>query len=154
MDISNYLKSVVKVLVLAFIPLFLALSSLFYLFFRRDPVSALKIGAIFGSLVAFFMSVHVGRDLKEETLEITSGNKDKMRSMSWYEQEILSQLNGQRYRELPRQDEHRIFEPRLLSQTMGGNVYLKVSAFEITLRGPRGFIRIIASILDIKKIYL
>lgn len=113
----------------------------------------MKVGAIFGSLVAFFMSVHVARDLKVETLEITSGTKDKMKPMSWYENEILSQLRGQRYREIPPQDDYRVFEPRLLSQTMGGNVYLKISAYEITLRGPRGFIRIVSSILDIKKIY-
>ena len=154
MDNRKYFLDVTKVFFLAFIALNVFLTTLFFFLFRHDFISSLKIAAIFSTLVSFFMSVHVARDLKVELLEITSGNKDKMKPMSWYENEILAQLSGQRYREQPPQEGFRVFEPRLLSQTMGGNVYLKSSAFEITLRGPRGFIRIVASILDIKKIYL
>lgn len=114
----------------------------------------MKIGIIFGTLIAMFMSFHVSRDLTPETLEINMQNKDKLKGFSWYEREILNQLKAQRYKELEMIDGARVFEPRLLSQTMGGKIFIKVESWSILVTGPKGFIRILASILDIKKIFI
>ncbi len=153
MGTDHFFLRASRVFFIVFVSLSMVLTFVFYFIFQRDLLAALKIAGIFSSLVAFFMSMHLARELKEELLEITSGTKDKMKSMKWYEDEILHQLRAQRYREMPPQQEWRVFEPRLLSQTMGGKVYLKTSSFEITLRGPRGFVRIMGSLLDLKKIF-
>ena len=150
---ASFLKGALQVFLMVFATLVLVLTVIFFLFFQRNLIAALKIASIFSTLVALFMSMHLARELKEELLEITSGTKDKMKSMKWYEDQILHQLRSQRYKELSPELEWRVFEPRLLSQTMGGKVYLKASSFEITLRGPRGFVRIMASLLDLKKIF-
>lgn len=150
---ASFLRGALRVFLVVFTTLVLVLTGVFFFFFQRDLIAALKIASIFSTLVALFMSMHLARELKEELLEITSGTKDKMKSMKWYEDQILHQLRSQRYKELSPELEWRVFEPRLLSQTMGGKVYLKASSFEITLRGPRGFVRIMASLLDLKKIF-
>ncbi len=153
MEANHFFTRVFKVFTMVFLSLVLVLTAVFFFILKRDFIAAIKVASIFSSLVAFFMSMHLARELKDEVLEITSGTKDKMKSMKWYEDEILHQLKAQRYRELAPNDDWRIFEPRLLSQTMGGKVFLKVTTFEITLRGPRGFVRIMASLLDLKKIF-
>lgn len=153
MDAKGFFLPALRIFVRVFTVLVIVLTAVFYFTLKRDLSAALKVAGVFSTLVALFMSMHLARDLKEETLEVTSGTKDKMKSMKWYEDEILHQLRAQRYRELATMNEWRVFEPRLLSQTMGGLVYLKTSSFEITLRGPRGFVRIMASILDLKKIF-
>lgn len=122
--------------------------------FVGPAATSAMVGVVFAGLGAFGMSFYLVRDLSRETLTITSATKDKQRSMRWYEDEILSFLASQRYQELARDGATRVFEPRMLGQHMGGTVTLAASAYEITLTGPRGVVRILASLLDLKKIFL
>ena len=116
--------------------------------------ASLMVGAILGSIGAFGLSFFLVRDLKRETLEITSANKDSQKSMKWYENEILSFLKAQRYKELTAINGVRQFIPRSMSQHMGGLVELECTTLSITLTAPRGTVRILASLLDLKKIFL
>lgn len=142
-----------KVAAMIFVAAFLVASLVHGIFFGPWQAS-LMVGVIFGGIGAFGMSFFLVRDLKRETLEITSANKDSQKSMRWYEDEILSFLKAQRYKEHPAINGVRQFTPRSLSQHMGGLVELECTTFSITLTAPRGTVRILASLLDLKKIFL
>ena len=142
-----------KVAGMIFIAAFIVATLVHGIFFGPWTASIL-VGAILGSLSAFGLSFFLVRDLKRETLEITSANKDSQKSMKWYEDEILSFLKAQRYKELTAINGVRQFVPRSMSEHMGGLVELESTTFSITLTAPRGTVRILASLLDLKKIFL
>lgn len=142
-----------KVATVIFLFAFLISFLIFGLMFGTWP-EAIKVALILGVLAASGISFYLVRDLKRETLEITSANKDSQKSMKWYEDEILSFLRAQRYEELPSHEGKRIFSPRAMTQHMGGIVEVSFSTLAITLTAPRGTVRILASLLDLKKIFL
>jgi hypothetical protein len=146
---QNWLKISAMIFLSAFM-----VSTLVHGIFFGPWGASILVGAVFGAIGAFGMSFFLVRDLKRETLEITSANKDSRKSMKWYEDEILSYLMSQRYKELTAINGVRQFTPRSMSQHMGGLVELESTTFSITLTAPRGTVRILASILDLKKIFL
>ncbi len=114
---------------------------------------SLLVALVAATLMAGLMSFYLTRELARETLEITAANKDRQKPLSWYQQEILSFLHSQRYQRLDDLEGEQVYSPRGL-QHMRGNVHLKIDAYSITLSGPKGVVRILASLLDLKKNFL
>ncbi len=130
------------------------LGTLIFGLFFGPWIAGMMVGAILGALASLGLSFYLVRDLKRETLEINSGNKDPRKGLSWYHDEIAQYLHSQRYQEIKTQNSKRCFSPPIMGQHMGGVIELEADAYSITITGPRGFIRILASILEIKKIFL
>lgn len=112
------------------------------------------VAPLIGTLMGLFAGFHLIRDLQPETLEINQQNKDSQKGLSWYEEMILEQLHAERYIEIERNGTKRIFSPPIRAQVMGGKIELDVQPYWITVTGPRGFVRILSSTLDLKKIFL
>jgi hypothetical protein len=141
---KEYLK---KVLILFFaisLPIALAVTI----------VSSWQVGLVFGGLSGLFMSFHLGRTLAAESFEINSSNKDRMKGLSWYEEEIISHLKDLRYYMKVDQRDLKVWEPSPYARTMGGEVKMEVTPYAITITGPRGVVRILKSILDLDKIFI
>ena len=153
MDSKAHLIKVLRIFLFTAIPLSVVISLLLGLFigFR---LGIFIVAPLISSLLGIFFGFHLTRDLKMETLEINQQNKDSRKGLSWYEEAILDQLQAERYSEIERIGQKRIFGPRNLGKVMGGNIELEVNTYWITITGPRGFVRILASTLDIKKIFL
>lgn len=143
-DNSEYLKKVLTLFLAIFIPIAIGVSI----------VSSWQVGLVFGGLLALFMSFHSGRSLSSETFEINSTNKDKMKGLSWYEEEIISHLHDLRYVLKVNERNLKIWEPSVRSRVMGGEVKMEVTPYAITVTGPRGVVRILKSILDLNKIFI
>lgn len=150
---NSWWRQWARIASLIFLGVFVLAFSVHWIFVGPVATSA-EVGLVFASIGAFGLSFYLVRDLSQETLSITSGTKDSQKSMRWYEDEILSFLASQRYRELAREGDARVFEPRMLGQHMGGPVRVTATSFEVTISGPRGIVRILASLLDLKKIFL
>lgn len=113
-----------------------------------------QVGILFGALAGIFFSMHTARSLTTETFEINSTNKDPLKGLSWYENEIVSHMHDLRYRIKVDQKELKIWQPRTISQNMGGDFKMEVTPYSITIEGPRGMVRIVKSVLDLEKIFL
>lgn len=153
MDSKTHLIKVLRIFLLTAIPLSVVISLLLGFFIGFRP-GIFIVAPLISTLLGIFFGFHLTRDLKMETLEINQQNKDSRKGLSWYEEAILDQLRAERYSEIERLGPKRIFGPRDLGKVMGGNIELEVNTYWITVTGPRGFVRILASTLDIKKIFL
>ena len=143
-DNRAYLKKVMTLFLAIFIPIALGISL----------VASWQVGIVFGGLIALFMSFHSGRSLTSETFEINSTNKDKMKGLSWYEEETISHLHDLRYILKVNERNLKVWEPSIRSRVMGGEVKMEVTPYSITITGPRGVVRILKSILDLNKIFI
>ncbi|GEM_PF-6736861 len=153
MDSKTYLIKVLRIFLLVSLPMSLLIGLLLTLFMGFRP-GVFLVSPLFGSLAGLFAGFHLTRELKRETLEINQQNKDSQKGLPWYEEAILEQLHAERYIESEKLGAKRIFVPQIRGQVMGGHIELEVQTYWITISGPRGFIRILASTLDIKKIFL
>lgn len=113
-----------------------------------------KVGLLFGTLAGLFASMHISRSLTTESFEINTSNKDPLKGLSWYEEEIIAHMRDLRYRIKVDTRELKVWEPRTISQNMGGAFKMEVTPYSITIEGPRGVVRIVKSILDLEKIFL
>lgn len=150
---SDWWRQWLKVAAIMFVIAF-ALGTLIFGLFFGPWKAGLMVGTILGALASLGLSFYLVRDLKRETLEINSANKDPRKGLSWYHNEIAQYLHSQRYQEMKSSTSKRCFTPPIMGQHMGGVIELESDAYSITITGPRGFIRILASVLEIKKIFI
>lgn len=153
MDSKAYLIKVFRIFLISSVPVTLVVALLLGLFVGFRP-GLFVVAPLIGTLVGIFCGFHLIRDLQTESFEINQQNKDSQKGLSWYEEMILDQLKAERYIEIGKEGNKRYFSPQIRAQIMGGNIELEVNPYWITVTGPRGFIRILASTLDIKKIFL
>jgi hypothetical protein len=153
MDSKTYLIKVFRIFLITSLPVTLVVALLLGLIIGFRP-GLFIVAPLIGTLLGMFAGFHLTRDLKTESFEINQQNKDSQKGLSWYEEAILDQLRAERYIETEKNGNKRVFTPNIRAQVMGGNVELEVNTYWITVTGPRGFIRILASTLDIKKIFL
>ncbi len=153
MDSKTYLLKVGRIFLIVSLPATLVVASILTIIFGFRS-GTFVVSPLIGTLLGLFAGFHLIRDLKIETLEINQQNKDSQKGLHWYEEAILEQLAVERYEEIEKKGNIRVFAPNIRAQVMGGNIEVDVQPYWITVTGPRGFVRILASTLDIKKIFL
>ena len=153
MDSKAYLIKVARIFLIVSLSVTILVAGLLTLFFGFR-MGIFIVAPLIGTLMGLFAGFHLIRDLQPETFEINQQNKDSQKGLSWYEEMILEQLHAERYIEIERNGTKRIFSPPIRAQVMGGKIELDVQPYWITVTGPRGFVRILSSTLDLKKIFL
>jgi hypothetical protein len=113
-----------------------------------------KVGLVFGCLAGFFAAFHLGRSLQAETFEINASNKDRMKGLTWYQEEIAQHMRDLRYQLIVDETNLKEWQPSPRARIMGGNFRMETTPYSITISGPRGVIRILKSILDLNKIFI
>jgi hypothetical protein len=148
---KQYLQRAVKVYCVTF-ALFFTVTLPIYYFIQKEAFFPLSL--VTAGVFALFTSSMVTRELEETTLEITPQMMDPQKGLQWYYQETLNLLLSLRYKALERTTEEEIFRPRDLYQLLGGKVYIVRTPYTLTVKGPRGFVKILSSTLDLSKIFL
>ncbi len=122
-----------------------------YTFLLHDQAAWL-ISTIIATSFSIFASAHLGRELRSISFEINSVNKDPQKGLDYYYQGIQSQLIFYRYVLHEKNQELELYEQKGLGQIMGGKIYIKKTPYYITITAPVGFIKILASSLDLDRI--
>ena len=113
-----------------------------------------KIAFIPSTLFFIFVFFHQLKNLQSENFEINLQNKDKQKGLVWYKEKIEEHLHDLNYEIIEKNNNLIIFRPSPRARIMGGEVKILITPYSISMQGPRGVIRILCSILDIKKIFL
>lgn len=109
--------------------------------------SAIIISTVFTLGFSLLFFTHKARSLKRESLEITSGNKDRDLPMQHYADEIESFFWQLGYYKEECGNFHQ-FIPRGRQKIMGGHIDYHYSHYEISIEGPRGVVRILCETLS------
>lgn len=102
----------------------------------------------------FFLTHLKYNNLKLETFDITPSNKDPLTPMSWYRDEIISQMVVLRWRLIEDTPEKKVWMPRGQSRVMENSFTMTYSPYVINISGSRNMITMMKSFLDLEKIFL
>ena len=115
------------------------------------PIKLAIIISLFFSVIGCLFAIgFVQREMKQDTLIITSGKKKKEVPMSWYENQIREQLRFMRFEFHEKRNETEYYLPTGLYNVFETQVQLEVSPYIVKVIGSRLFIRIISDIAEIK----
>jgi len=102
----------------------------------------------------FFLTHLKYNNLKHETFEITPSNKDQQTPMSWYRDEIISQMTVLRWRLVEDTPDKKVWVPRAQTRVMENSFIMTYSPYMISMSGSRNMIVMMKSFLDLEKIFL
>lgn len=102
----------------------------------------------------FFFTHLKYNNLKLETFEITPSNKNEQTPMSWYRDEIISQMTVLRWRLVEDSPEKKVWKPRAQSRVMEDSFTMTYSPYIISISGSRNMIIMMKSFLDLEKIFM
>lgn len=109
------------------------------------------VGCIFGVLFGLFCAGHMERNLKKETMEINSGNKNPQIGLQEYMDDIEEFMYIMRYKRVEETKDQILFQPRMRLKTMGGEVHITKTPYDITINAPVGVIRIFKKQFELKE---
>jgi hypothetical protein len=113
-----------------------------------------QVALVPGFIFILFAIFHQSKNLQSEVFEINSQNKDPQKGLYWYKEKIYQHLKELNYERKESLSDHEIWIPSPRARIMGGEVKITSTPYSITIEAPRGFIRILISILEIKKIFI
>ena len=110
---------------------------------------------VIGILFSIFAFTHLKyNNLKIETFEITPQNKDPLTPMSWYRDEIISQMTVMRWVLMEDAADWKVWKPQGQARVMEDSFSMSYSPYIITIKGSRNMIAMMKSFLDLEKIFL
>lgn len=117
--------------------------------FALNLKAALIISTIIICLFSVFVFFHRERNLKEQSFEINTSNKDPRVGLPEYNKRIESFLFSLGYSKYFIRGNQYVFRPRPYQRIMGGDIYVHLDPLFTDLKGPRGIIEIILKIIEI-----
>lgn len=116
------------------------------------PWQVVLVVGIFFSLFAFTHLKY--NNLKFETFDITPQNKDPLTPMSWYRDEIISQMSVMRWALIEDGPDWKVWAPQGQARVMEDSFSMSYSPYIITIKGSRNMVMMMKSFLDLEKIFL
>lgn len=114
-----------------------------------------QIVLIFTLIFSLFAFTHLKySNLKSQSFDITPTNKDPTTPMSWYRDEIISQMAVMRWVLIEDTDERKVWVPQGQARVMETSFTMSYSPYVITIQGSRNMIAMMKSFLDLEKIFL
>ena len=106
-------------------------------------------------LFSLFAFTHLKyTNLKIETFDITPQNKDPLTPMSWYRDEIISQMTMMRWVLIEDSVDKKVWRPLGQARVMEDSFSMSYSPYIISMKGSRNMITMMKSFLDLEKIFL
>ena len=108
-----------------------------------------------GIIFSLFAYTHLKyNNLKFETFDITPQIKDPLIPMSWYRDEIISQMSVMRWALVEDGPEWKVWAPLGQARVMEDSFSMSYSPYIITIKGSRNMVTMMKSFLDLEKIFL
>ncbi len=151
-----YRSRLMKVAVCSFLLGFLPTAVTLYLIAPRPGLvpGLLLVASAIGFFIALFACSHLERSLRESTLEINTSNKDPRLGLVHYLDETHQILTSLRYQVAHRDNDVFTYEPYARLKILSGPLQVVKSPYDLVITGPHGTLKILASQLGLKKIYL